>query len=64
MRKKKTCKYSLITKFSDEATRLMTPTPEWQRRMFRIAATSGRDIERVGLLAGRTHTENSDKVDH
>lgn len=64
MRKKKTCKYNLITKFSDEATRVMTPALEWQRRMFRIAATSGRDMEPVGLLAGRTHTDDSDKVDH
>ena len=64
MRKKKTCKYNLITKCSDEAIRLMTPTPEWQRRMFRTAASGGREKEPVGLLAGRPRPGDSDKTDH
>lgn len=63
MRKKKTCKYNLITKFSDEAARSMTPTPEWERRMFRIAATIGRETEPVGLMTRHPHTDDSDKAD-
>jgi len=60
MQKRKTHKYALIAKLSDEAVRLMTPTPEWQHNMFRVAATKGRENEPVGFLAGGAHPDNMD----
>lgn len=61
MRKNKVSKDALIAKFSDEASRLMASTPEWQSRMFRIAATTGREKEPVGPLAGLIRPDSSDK---
>ena len=63
MKKKQTSKYALIAKLSEEATRLMTPTPEWQRRMFRVAATKGRKKEPAALLDECNHPDNTDKSD-
>ncbi|MDP2243174.1 hypothetical protein [Pseudomonas sp.] len=60
MQKRKTHKYALIAKLSDEAVRLMTPTPEWQHNMFRVAATKGRENEPVGFLAEGAHPDNMD----
>jgi hypothetical protein len=60
MKKRKTRKYALIVKFSHEAARLMTPTPEWLHSMFRVAATKGRENEPAGFLAGRAHPDNTD----
>lgn len=60
MRKKKTNKYALAAKFAEESSRSNTPTPEWQRRMFRIAATVGRELEPVGALAGRPSLDSLD----
>ena len=63
MRKGQSSKDALIATFSDEATRLMVPTPDWQRRMFRIAATTGRETEPAGPMAGRIRLDSSDKAD-
>jgi hypothetical protein len=60
MQKRKTRKYALIAKFSHEAVRLMTPTPEWQHSMFRVATTKGRENEPAGFLVGRAHPDNTD----
>ena len=63
MRKKKASQEALIAKFSDEASLLMAATPAWQRRMFRIAATTGREKEPVGPLAGLARPDSSGKPD-
>jgi hypothetical protein len=39
---------------------LMTPAPDWQHRMFRVAATKGRENEPAGFMAGRAHPDNTD----
>ncbi len=60
MKKRKTNKYTLMAKLSAEAARLMTPAPDWQHRMFRVAATKGRENEPAGFMAGRAHPDNTD----
>ncbi|WP_203417390.1 MULTISPECIES: hypothetical protein [Pseudomonas] len=51
MRKKESIKPAMIELFKAEALSLMGTT-NGQRRMFRIAATRGRDQEPAGPMAG------------
>lgn len=52
MRKKEPIKPVLIELFKAEALSLMGGATNGQRRMFRIAATRGRDQEPAGAMAG------------
>lgn len=52
MRKKESIKPAMIELFKAEALSLMGTTTNGQRRMFRIAATRGRDQEPAGPMAG------------
>lgn len=52
MRKKESQKPAMIALFTAEAIRLMGGPTEGQRRMFRVGATVGRELEPAGVMAG------------
>lgn len=50
--KKDSQKPALVAFFNAEAVRLIGAPTEGQRRMFRVAATRGKELEPTGMMAG------------